>query len=229
MAFPTTRRSIVLALSSDDFAERTRAFDVLVALYWKPLYKYLRVARGRAEVDAEDLTQSFLANAFERGTLASYDPEKASFRTFIRTLFDRYVANEVKARMRLKRGGAARHLDFLTAEAEIDREHDRSGTPEDYFQREWVRNVFTVAVDRLRESSHAGDFALFEAYDLDDIAAMSYRDLAARFELPETTVTNRLAAIRKQFRAIVLDVLRDATASDHEYRTEVRALLGVDV
>jgi RNA polymerase sigma factor (sigma-70 family) len=229
MSFPTTRRSIVMALGSDDVAERARAFDVLVALYWKPLYKYLRVARGRTVQDAEDLTQSFLAQAFEKGTLASYDAEKASFRTFLRTLFDRFVANDFKARARLKRGGGAAHLDFDVAEAEIDREHERGGTPEEYFQREWVRSVFTVAVERLRESSRAGDFALFEAYDLDDIANMSYRELASRFDLPETTVTNRLAAIRRNFRAIVLDVLRDATASEHEYRTEVRALLGVDV
>jgi RNA polymerase sigma factor (sigma-70 family) len=229
MSFPTTRRSIVLALGSADAAERTRAFDVLVALYWKPLYKYLRVARGRNIQDAEDLTQSFLAHAFEKGVLTSYDPEKGTFRTFLRTLFDRFVANEAKARMRLKRGGGAEHLQFDMAEQEIDREHDRGGTPEEYFQREWVRSVFTVAVERLRESSRAGDFALFETYDLDDVANMSYRELASRFDLPETTVTNRLAAIRRQFRAIVLDVLRDATASDNEYRTEVRALVGVDV
>jgi RNA polymerase sigma factor (sigma-70 family) len=229
MSFPTTRRSIVFALGSENAAERTRAFDVLVALYWKPLYKYLRVTKSRVANDAEDLTQGFLAHAFEKGTLASYDAEKASFRTFLRTLFDRYVANEVKAKMRLKRGGASTHLDFETAEAEIDREHDRGGTPEEYFQREWVRSVFTVAVEQLRDSSHAGDFALFEAYDLDDIANMSYRALAERFNLPETTVTNRLAAIRRHFRAIVLEVLRDATASDHEYRNEVRSLLGVEV
>ena len=229
MTFPTTRRSVVLALGSADAAERTRAFDVLVALYWKPLYKYLRVARGRNVQDAEDLTQSFLAHAFEKGVLASYDAEKGTFRTFLRTLFDRFVANEAKARMRLKRGGGAEHLQFDMAEREIDREHDRGGTPEEYFQREWVRSVFTVAVERLRESSRAGDFALFETYDLDDIANMSYRELASRFDLPETTVTNRLAAIRRQFRAIVLDVLRDATASDNEYRAEVRALIGVDV
>src|SRR5207253_10193426 len=101
MTFPTTRRSIVLALGSADAAERTRAFDVLVALYWKPLYKYLRVARGRSVQDAEDLTQSFLAHAFEKGVLTSYDAEKGTFRTFLRTLFDRFVANEAKARMRL--------------------------------------------------------------------------------------------------------------------------------
>ena len=70
--FPTTRRSVVLALGSDDAAERTRAFDTLVACYWKPLYKYARVAFSRTREDAEDLTQSFLTRAFEKGELRSY-------------------------------------------------------------------------------------------------------------------------------------------------------------
>jgi len=94
--FPTTRRSVVSALGSDDTAERSRAFDVLTAIYWKPLYKYARVAHGRGAADAEDLTQSFLARAFETNALASYDEAKAKFRTFLRLLFDRHIANESK-------------------------------------------------------------------------------------------------------------------------------------
>jgi len=35
--------------------------------------------------------------------------------------------------------------------------------------------------------------------------------------------------MRRRFRKLVLELLRDATASDGEYRREVRALLGVDV
>src|SRR6266550_3818095 len=229
MSFPTTRPSVVLALASHDASERARAFDTLTSLYWKPLYKYARVSHGRNAEDAEDLTQSFLARAFERNALAEYDSEKASFRTFLRLLFDRHAANEWKSAQRIKRGGGAMHHDFASAEAEIAREHDRGGTPEDYFQREWVRSVFALAVERLRDSSHAGDFALFEAYDLDDVANASYRELAARFELSETTVTNRLSAIRRRFRIVVLEVLRDATATDAEFRDEARALLGVEV
>lgn len=229
MSFPTTRRSVVLALGSDDASERARAFDTLVAIYWKPLYKYARFALGRDESSAEDETQSFLASALEKNSLASYGAEKASFRTFLRLLFDRHVANERKANTRLKRGGGAVLLDFTAAEAEMAREVGRVDTPDDYFRREWVRSVFVVAVDRLRESSRAGDFALFEAYDLDDIARASYKDLASRFDLSETTVTNRLAAIRRQFRLIVLEVLREATATDHEFRAEARALLGVEL
>lgn len=224
--FPTTRRSVILALASEDASERERAFDALVAIYWRPLYKYARIAHRRD--DAEDRTQSFLARMLEQNALATYDASKATFRTFLRTLFDRHLANEIKSEQRLKRGGGAASLPFEDAEAELAREHDRGGTPDDYFQREWVRSVFAVAVERLREGARDVDFALFEAYDLDDSVRASYHELGARFGMSETTVTNRLAAMRRRFREHVLDVLRDATASDREFRNEVRALLGVD-
>lgn len=224
--FPTTRRSVIVALASDDASERERAFDALVAIYWRPLYKYARIAHRRD--DAEDRTQSFLARMLEQNALASYDASKATFRTFLRTLFDRHLANEIKSEQRLKRGGGAASLPFDDAEAELAREHDRAGTPDDFFQREWVRSVFSVAIERLRACARDDDFALFETYDLDDQARLSYRELGARFGMSETTVTNRLAAMRRRFREHVLDVLRDATASDREFRAEVRALLGVD-
>jgi RNA polymerase sigma factor (sigma-70 family) len=227
--FPTTRRSVVFALSSADAAERTRAFDTLVACYWKPLYKYGRVAWRRSREDAEDLTQSFFVRAFEKETLAAYDPAKASFRTFLRLLFDRHVANDWKAGQRLKRGGAEEHLAFDDAEAEIARETSPV-TPEEYFQREFARSVFTVAVERLRErcvsEGKEAHFAVFECYDLDDDREVSYRDLAVRFGIPETQVTNYLSAMRRRFRELVHEVLREVTATDHEFRSEARSLLG---
>lgn len=230
--FPTTRRSLIVALASDDEEQRRRGFDTFVAIYWKPLYKYLRVARTQNKADSEDLTQAFLAKCFENGSLATYDAARASFRTFLRVLFDRYVANEVKASQRQKRGGGLAALDFENAEQEITREHDRRGSPEEYFQREWVRSVFALAVERLREEcDEAGrqtHFAIFEAYDLDESSRASYRQTGERFGVSESMVTNWLAATRRRFRGVVLDVLREATASDAEYRAEVRSLLGVD-
>lgn len=227
--FPTTRRSVVLALASADAAERMRAFDTLVACYWKPLYKYARVAWHRTREDAEDLTQSFFTRAFEKESLAAYDAAKASFRTFLRLLFDRHVSNEWKAGQRLKRGGDGVRLDFESAEAEIARESS-SVTPEEYFQREWVRSVFTFAVERLRERCEGEGkqvaFAIFETYDLDDDRGLSYRDLAIRFDVPETQVTNYLAAMRRRFREMVMESLREVTATEHELRAEMRALLG---
>src|SRR5262249_38691935 len=158
--FPTTRRSVVLALTRGDAAGRRRAFEALVRIYWRPLYKYARLAHQRTAADAEDCTQSFLARALEKSSLATYDPEKASFRTFLRLLFDRHIANEVKAASRQKRGGGGMHLDFASAEEEISREEDHGASPDDYFHRQWVKSVFSAALDRLRESSEARDFRL---------------------------------------------------------------------
>jgi RNA polymerase sigma factor (sigma-70 family) len=227
-SFPTTRRSVVLALRSNDADERSRAFDTLVAIYWKPLYKVARVAWSRSREDCEDLTQSFFATALEKDVLATYDPAKASFRTFLRVLFERHAANQVKAARRLKRGGGAAQLDFDEAEGEMQSDGGASLTPEEYFQREWVKSVFALAIDRVREVVPEKQFALFEAYDLSDDRTISYRDLAQRFGVPETTITNHLASVRRQFRRIVLDTLREATASEQEFRAEARALLGVD-
>lgn len=233
--FPTTRRTMVAALASGDPAERERAFDTLVAVYWRPVYKYLRVRVARTREDAEDRTQSFFARAFERDSLAAYDPARASFRTFLRLLLDRHASNETKAERRMKRGGGATHLDFNAAEGEIAGDAASSATagtpatPEDYFHREWVRSAFALAVERLREacasSSRESHFALFEAYDLDG-EDVSYRDLAARLDTTEVAVTNRLASVRRQFRGIVLDTLAEITATESEFRAEARALLG---
>lgn len=227
--FPTTRRSVVLALSSGDAAERTRAFETLVGCYWKPVYKYARVAWHRTREDAEDVTQSFFTRAFEKDSLAHYDVAKASFRTFLRLLFDRHLANEWQAGQRLKRGGSEVHLDFDAAETEIGR--DRSAaTPEEYFQREWVRSMFALALERLRIRCEAEGkqipFAIFEAYDLEEDHGLSYRDLAVRFGIPETQVTNFLAATRRRFREVVLEALREVTTTEAEFRAESRALLG---
>ena len=227
--FPTTRRSVIVALSSGAPAERARAFDTLVACYWRPLYKYARFGARRTPQDAEDLTQSFFARAFEKESLAGYDATKASFRTFLRLLFDRHAANEWRAGQRMKRGGAELHLDFESAEGEIGRDGSSVSTPEEYFQREWVRSVFALAVERLRERCSETQFAIFEAYDLDDDRATSYRQIADRLGINESKVTNDLAAARRKFREIVLDALREVTASEEEFRAEARALLGVSM
>lgn len=230
-SFPTTRRSVVMSLASGDADERARAFDTLVALYWKPLYKYARMAWGRPREDCEDLTQSFFSRMLENDALTAYDPVRASFRTFLRLLFDRFSANEAKADRRIKRGGDQLRVDFESAETELERDQGAAETPEALFQREWVRSVFAHAVERLQKEciadGRAIHFGLFEAYDLVDDRTVSYRDLARRFGLSETTVTNYLAATRRQFRQIVLDTLREATASEQEFRAEARSLLGV--
>jgi hypothetical protein len=233
--FPVTNHSAIQGARSDDQLTRRRAFDTILASYWKPAYKYIRLKWQAGNEDAKDLTQGFFANAFEKNHFASYDVTKASFQTFLRTCLDGFVANERKAGRRLKRGGDVEHyqLDFATAESELAAHASTDLSPEDYFHREWVRWMFTIAVDALRqrcdESGRSVHFQLFERYDLRDDATVSYTSLGHEFDLEPSTVNNYLAAVRRDFRRVVLEKLREITATDEEFRTEARSLLGVDV
>lgn len=234
--FPSTRRSAVLAIRGDDAEERTRAFEVLVGIYWRPAYKHLRLHWSRSNEDAKDLTQGFFASALERGTFASYEPERGTFRTYLRTCLDRYVSNEAKAASRLKRGGGSTSisLDFDAAEAETSLRSDDASSPEERFYREWARSVFSIAVEQLEWECRAEGrelrFRIFELTDVDPPPGgkPSYAEIGEQFGIPVTSVTNQLFAARKRFRAIVVEVLRSATASDAEFRDEARRLLGTE-
>src|SRR5205807_2968560 len=81
--FPPTRWSAIVAARGDDPAERTRAFETIVAAYWKPVYKYIRARWGKTNEDAKDLTQEFFARVMEKGHAASR-LLRAQWRSFLR-------------------------------------------------------------------------------------------------------------------------------------------------
>jgi len=234
--FPKTSQSVIVAVRSPNADLRAQAFDAILESYWKPVYKYIRLKWRVNNEDAKDLTQGFFANAFEKNHLANYDTNKASFQTFLRTCVDGFVANAHKAQQRIKRGGTSDHLslDFTGAENEL-KSHPPAAdlTPEEYFQREWTRTVFALAVEALKawctQSGNLVRFQLFERYDLDDSSTTSYSALAEEFGLTTSAVTNQLSAARRDFRRMVLDKLRQLTASDEEFRMQANQLFGVDV
>jgi hypothetical protein len=69
---------------------------------------------------------------------------------------------------------------------------------------------------------------VFARYDLDDAepGRPSYAALAGELGLSITDVTNHLAAARREFRRISLELLRQMTGSEDEFRREARSLLG---
>ncbi len=236
--FPVTRRSAISALKSADQSARASAYDTVLACYWKPTYKLIRVKWQLSREAAEDLTQGFFATAFEKKYFERYDPELARFHTFLRTCVERYVANQRKYEHRLKRSGGVTpfSLDFDVAEKELaGYQMPLDLSMDDYLYREWIRSLLGLAIESLRkESTERGrllHFSLFEKYDLsnDESIEATYHSLASEFGLTTATVTNYLASIRRDFRRIVLDHLRSLTASDAEFRDEARHLLGIEI
>jgi RNA polymerase sigma factor (sigma-70 family) len=224
--FPTTRDSLIAGVSHPDDATRRAAFADLVAVYWKPVYRYLRLKWHKDNEDAKDLTQAFLVTLFAESTLANFDPSRASFRTYVRMSVDGFVGHVDEAAGRLKRGGGVTHVS-VDLEAPGGEPADQSASLDEFFHREWQRQMFALGLDDLRVYAHdAGKetaWRVFETHDLAD-EAPSYADLADEFGLSIATITNHLAWARRELRRFVLARAKATTATPGEFSRDVRAL-----
>lgn len=240
-AFPPTRRSAVIALGSDDPAERARAFELLVRVYWRPAYKHVRVKWRRDADDAADLVQAFFARALEKHPFASYDATRARFRTYLKGSLDKFVLEAGRSDSRQKRGGGAfrMSLDFDVAEEELASSGALSSSLDapsldTYFEQEWTRQLFASAVEALEASTaregKAVYFEVFRRYVLEPEMAgserVSYADVARACGISVTDVTNYLSWTKRELRARVVDALRELTTNEAELEEEIRNVLG---
>jgi RNA polymerase sigma factor (sigma-70 family) len=232
--FPLTRWSAIRASAEVGAATRQQGFERLVAAYWRPIYVYLRLRHRCADSDARDLTQSFFAQWWEQNTMAVFDPARARFRTFVRLCVDRHAVDHKRSEGAKKRGGEWEHVDVDVAQLERDTaliDPALHSDPARLFEAEWVRSLLQQALLELRakyaSQSKELDLALFDEYELASGERPSYAALADRHGVPVTTVTNRLAAVRRALRATLAESLRELTATEEEYRDEAHRIFGV--
>jgi RNA polymerase sigma-70 factor (ECF subfamily) len=197
----------------------SEALDRVIALYWKPVYRFVRLKFHKNNEDAKDLTQGFFAVALQRDFFARFDPARASFRTYLRMAVERFAANQHAASNRQKRGG---DIQFES----VGDQGVATESPEQAFEREWQRQLFSLALDDLRaycdDCGKQLQFCLFEAYDLADAERPSYAELAVQHGIPETSVTNYLAWARRLLREFVTERLRGTTSGARELSVEMR-------
>lgn len=218
----------MLGTMSEDAEVRRVSWDRLARAYYQPVYTYLRLRWRKSEDEARDLAQAFFARCLEKGTVAGYASEKGRFRSFLRACLDNYVLDDRRRATTVARGRAFPvAVDMARAEAEIACE------AEEAFDAEWVRQVIALAVEALRahcrDSGKLEHMTIFERYHLQGEDPPTYAALAAELSISVNDVTNRLAYARRKFRRYVLDVLRDITATEEEYRNEARKVLGVEL
>jgi RNA polymerase sigma factor (sigma-70 family) len=169
--FPSTQVSLIASAAGDPLV-----MERVVTLYWKPVYKFIRIKFRKDNEAAKDLTQGFFASAMEREFFQRFDPAKAGFRTYIRLAVERFAANEHEAANRQKRGGG---VEFV----ELDDESASSESPEEIFLQEWRRQLFALAIEDLRTECGGGrrtEWDIFEAYDLAEGDRPTYAALARR-------------------------------------------------
>lgn len=226
-AFGTTSWSLVRRAGGDTSPERRRALEELCALYWYPLYSYLR-RRGAEAAEAEDLVQGLLARILERRDLAGLDPGRGRFRAWLVAAARHHLLNEREAaRAERRGGGAVASLDTREAEARLAAEgagEAGGDSPEQAFERAWAQTVLSQALESVRDDWEGrGQGELFAALRpaLEDPAQL--RPLARIAEdlgMTEGAVRTASWRLRQAFgqhlRAEVTETLSDPADLDDE-------------
>ena len=213
---PGERTSSLTVRAAGDVhaADRRAALEQLLIRYQPVLKAHLVVKKGTSPEEADDLVQSFIQEKIlERNLLASFDPSKGKFRTFLLTSFDRFVIDLWR-----KSSREARNAEGIGA-------LERESIPEpDVFDVAWAMQVLAESVRRMQAECARKDrldlWGIFEGRTLAPlrgISPVSYQLLAERHGLAsEKQAANRYTIAEAMFRRNFRQVIEEYADGDAE-------------
>lgn len=208
--------------------ERMQAVEHIIAAHWKPLYKYLRFRHGRPPEDAQAIMAKYLEDTLRPGFFHRFDSHAGPLRIFLRNELDRFD--------RHWKGGQSALLslpiDFAAADEEYQSEtHFQGIAADDYYEGEWVRNLFALAVGELHATlvaeGKSDHFTLFLQSDLQDKTGgeRAFLDETAKaLGMPINDAMNALASTRRTFHHIIMDIVRSLTTTEAEFKQEMQKI-----
>jgi RNA polymerase sigma-70 factor (ECF subfamily) len=241
-SFPTTAWSDVLVAGDLGHPERAERLNRLLALYWKPVYVYIRVAWKKPVEDAKDLTQAFFAHLLDTDTIARARAERGSFRSYLKASLKYFLINANRAAEVRKPVTALVSLDARPEEFEQLGPAAPDETPESAYERQWCAGLMDASVgelhERLTREGKALYFEVFKAYVIEpeqtpglaatgetQSGAPTYGEVAARFRIQESDVRNHLSACRRLLRTILAERVRAYSETEAGVEAELEALL----
>jgi RNA polymerase sigma-70 factor (ECF subfamily) len=226
--FRTTRWSLVRSAGGSDEAARA-SLEELCRDYWYPLYAFARRS-GRSREAAEDLIQSFFARLLARDDLATVDPERGRFRSFLAAALRHHMANERQRENAAKRGGGrpVLSIDWQAADVRFGGDLAVERTPEDLFERDWALTVLGDALERLRVEyegrGRAELFAVIATALGRDVATESRAEQASRLGISEGALKTAISRARTRFRERLREVAADTVSDPDDADEELRRL-----
>src|SRR5262249_29996499 len=226
--FATTRWSLVLAARDRAEPGAADALASLCALYWYPLYAYVR-RRGHGADEAHDLTQEFFARLLEKDFLAAVDRGRGKFRSFLAAACNHFLANAHDRARAKKRGGGrpVRSLDAADAEGRYRAEPADDLTPEKLFERRWALALLQQVMTRLRDEFETrGKGRLFDRLRgfLVGEKGAGYRRAAGELSLSEGAVKVAVHRLRQRYRELLHEEIGRTVETPEQVEEEVREL-----
>jgi hypothetical protein len=212
--FPTTRWSRIVAAGDRASPETRSALSDLCAVYWYPIYAFIR-RKGNDPEQALDLTQDYFGRLLEKDVIAAADPSKGRFRAFLRADCQFFLADKGDQARALKRGGDRVFLSINldAAEGRYRIEPVDELTAERLFDRSWavslLDSVFTQLEREYAESGRATLFARLKGVMSGTTEEVRHAAIAKELGMTEVAVEAAARRLRKRYR----ETLREAIAS----------------
>lgn len=219
----------MLAATDPESAEAAVALEDLCAVYWYPLYAYVR-HEGHTSEDAKDLTQEFFHRLLEKNYLSAVDPRKGRFRSFLLAAVRHFLANEWERARTLKRGG---HLTFIPLdEAQAEERYLNlqavGQSPEVTYDRAWAFALLERVLGRLREEAIAGgQLARFDGLKgvlAGEKPSLKYAQLAVELGTTEAALKMAAQRLRNRYGALLREEIARTVAVPEEVEDELRHL-----
>lgn len=210
-------------------ADSRRALSELCAIYWYPLYAFVR-QRGSNADDAQDLTQEFFAELLDKETLRVADRHRGRFRTFLLVAITNFLAKQRRKAGARKRGGgrAALPLDLAAGESRYLREPFHTLTAEKIYERRWAMTLLEQVMAGLKaDASRAGkslQFELLSPYLGGSRQTVPYETIARELMMSEGAVKVAVHRLRQRCRDRVRAEIAQTVASAAEIDDELREL-----
>jgi len=226
--FTTTHWSVVANAAAPDSPAARQALENLCRTYWSPLFLYA-MRSGHSREDARDLTQGFFEHLLEKSYLATADPQRGKFRSFLLASFKHFLAHERDKAGAQKRGGGLQWvpLDANPEEAPFFAEPADHLTPDRIVEQQWARILFEQVLGRLREEFRtSGQEKLFDEFKrfLAGEPGERYAAVAARLGMTEGAAKMFVSRMRGRYRQLLRSEIARTVSTGSEIDEEIQYL-----
>ncbi len=225
--FATTRWSMVLAAGGQGTPQSRKALSELFALYWFPVYCFIRRRVDPAD-KARDLTQGFFTRLLEKDALAVATPTRGRFRSWLLASVQNYLANAWDHEQAKARAGSRVHINFEDAEDWLNQESATGLSPEQAFARRWAEKLLKRVLDSLCAQDEAdgnGAMANLLKPRLSGMEDSAYAEMAAQLGMSEGALRTAASRFWKRYRQLLLEEISHTVDDPADIEDEVRFLI----
>ncbi len=213
--FPDTRWSLIQSAGTSGCA-----FEEWCNLYFQPVAAYVQALTGCRE-DTEEIVQEFFLRLMKRGNERAFANQvNGSFRAYLKCSVRNFVTDWRRFKLAKRRGGG---------QVLVNLEADDPGlvegdAPDLLFDRAWVGRIMQLALERLEsELATARRSEFFHAVaPLLDGRDADYKAIAGRFDMSAAAFRAALYRLRKRYRHLIEEELRQTVSSDEQFEEEKR-------